>query len=125
VSSAVALEQRWNELAQRRRFALLCAYQLDVFAAESQTGSLPHICGAHSHVLPARNYARFARSVDEALREVLGPNKAATVYVLVSRLSTDTHVPLAQQILMWVTVNLPQHANQILESARTHYVRPA
>lgn len=125
LTAAVALERCWNELARKRRFALLCGYQLDVFAAENQTGTLPHICSSHSHVLPARNYARFARSVDEALREVLGPNKAATVYVLVSRLGADNHVPLAQQILMWVTQNLPLQSSQILDTARAHYVRSA
>jgi MEDS: MEthanogen/methylotroph, DcmR Sensory domain len=123
--TAVEVEQRWNALAAKRRFALLCGYQLDVFEAQSQSETLPHICRTHSHVLPARNYARFARSVDEALREVLGPNKAATVYVLVSRLAADNHVPLAQQILMWVTENLPQQSSQILAVARAHYVRPA
>jgi hypothetical protein len=123
--TAIELEQRWNVLAAKRRFALLCGYQLDVFEAHSQSETLPHICRTHSHVLPARNYARFARSVDEALREVLGPNKAATVYVLVSRMVPDNHVPLAQQILMWVTENLPQQSSQILAVARAHYVRPA
>jgi hypothetical protein len=123
--TAVEVEQRWNALAAKRSFALLCGYQLDVFEAQSQSETLPHICRTHSHVLPARNYARFARSVDEALREVLGPNKAATVYVLVSRMTPDNHVPLAQQILMWVTENLPQQSSQILAVARAHYVRPA
>ena len=68
-----------------RRFSLLCGYRLDVFDPQAQTETLPHICREHSHVLPARNYPRFARAVDNALREVLGPNQAATVYVLVSR----------------------------------------
>jgi hypothetical protein len=123
--AADELEQRWNDLAGRRRFSLLCGYRLDVFEQETQLGIMPDICRSHSHVLPARNYARFARAVDESLREVLGPNKAATVYVLVSRLCVDHHVPLAQQILMWVSENLPKHSGQILASARTHYARPA
>ena len=124
--TAVEVEERWNRLAAKRPFALLCGYQLDVFETQSQSETLPHICATHSHVLPARNYARFARSVDEALREVLGPNKAATVYVLVSRMvGAHNHVPLAQQILMWVTENLPEQSSQILTVARAHYVRPA
>jgi hypothetical protein len=124
-NAADELERRWNDLARQRRFSLLCGYRLDVFEQETQLGILPDICRSHSHVLPARNYARFARAVDEALREVLGPNKAATVYVLVSRMSAESHVPLAQQILMWVSENLPKHSIQILASARAHYVRPA
>ena len=123
--AADELERLWNALAGTRRFSLLCGYRLDVFDIEAQLETLPGICREHSHVLPARNYPRFARAVDEALREVLGPNQAATVYVLVSRVATDNQVPLAQLILMWVSANLPKHSNQILASARTHYVRPA
>ena len=122
---AEELEQCWNDLARRRRFSLLCGYRLDVFEEQAQTEVLPRICRSHSHVLPARNYARFARAVDEALREVLGPNKAATVYVLVSRVTADSQAPLAQSILMWVTENLPQQSAPILAAARAHYARPA
>ena len=125
LETAVALEERWNELAEQRCFALLCGYRLDVFGEESQGETLPQICRSHSHVLPARNYARFARSVDEALREVLGPNRAATVYVLVSRTAPENHVPLAQQILMWVTANLPKQSSEILAVARARYLRQA
>ena len=74
---------------------------------------MPDICREHSHVLPARNYPRFARAVDSALREVLGPNHAATVYVLVSREVGHDQIPLAQSILMWVSDNLPKQSAQI------------
>ncbi len=123
--AADELERLWNELALKRRFSLLCGYRLDVFDPGTQTETLPHICREHSHVLPAQNYPRFARAVDNALREVLGPNQAATVYVLVSREPDHDQVPLAQSILMWVSENLPLQSSQILASARTHYVRPA
>ena len=123
--AADELERLWNALALRRRFSLLCGYRLDVFDLRAQTETLPHICREHSHVLPAPNYPRFARAVDSALREVLGPNRAATVYVLVSREPGHDQVPLAQAILMWVSENLPRESSLILASARTHYVRPA
>ena len=123
--TADELERLWNELARSRPFSLLCGYRLDVFDPRMQTDTLPHICREHSHVLPARNYPRFARSVDSALRQVLGPNHAATVYVLVSREVGHDQVPLAQSILMWVSKNLPTQAEQILASARAHYARPA
>ncbi len=124
-AAADELERLWNAMAEKRRFSLLCGYRLDVFDQQAQIETLPPICREHSHVLPARNYPRFARAVDEALREVLGPNKAATVYVLVSRVATDNQVPLAQLILMWVSENLPKQSQQILAAARAHYVRPA
>ena len=119
------LERLWNELALTRRFSLLCGYRLDVFDGHTQSETLPHICREHSHVLPARNYPRFARAVDDALREVLGPAQAASVYVLVSREAGHDQVPLAQSILMWLSENRPHHSGQILDSARTHYARTA
>jgi hypothetical protein len=123
--AADELEQLWNALARSRRFSLLCGYRLDVFDSRTQIETLPQVCREHSHVLPARNYPRFARAVDNALREVLGPNQAATVYVLVSREAGHDQIPLAQSILMWVSENLPTHSSQILAAARTHYARPA
>ena len=63
-SAADELERLWNAYALKRRFSLLCGYRLDVFDPHAQTEMLPHICREHSHVLPARNYPRFARAVD-------------------------------------------------------------
>lgn len=119
------LERLWNAAADSRQFSLLCGYRLDVFDLEVQSKTLPHICREHSHVLPARNYPRFARAVDSALREVLGPNQAATVYVLASREEQQSQVPLAQLILMWVSANMPRHSSQVLATARTHFARAA
>ncbi len=119
------LEQCWNAAAEARQFSLLCGYRIDVFDEQAQIQTLPHICREHSHVLPARNYPRFARAVDSALRDVLGPNQAATVYVLASREAHNGQVPLAQLILMWVSANMPKHSSRILASARTHYARVA
>ncbi len=124
-AAADQLERLWNAAADSRQFSLLCGYRLDVFDQNAQRETLPHICREHSHVLPARNYPRFARAVDSALREVLGPNQAATVYVLVSREAEQGQVPLAQLILMWVSANMPKHAGQILASAQTHYASVA
>jgi len=125
VDTADELERLWNDVARAHQISLLCGYRLDIFDPQLQLETLPHICREHSHVLPARNYPRFARAVDSALREVLGPNHAATVYVLVSREVGHDQVPLAQSILMWVSANLPTQASEILASARAHYVRPA
>ena len=121
VDGAAELERLWNDLATRQRFSLLCGYRLDVFDVAAQNGSLPHICREHSHVLPARNYPRFARAVDEALREVLGPSQAASVYVVVSRTAAYDQVPLAQSILMWISENMPAQSHRILDAARTRY----
>lgn len=120
--AAIALEEIWRNAALTRRFSLLCGYRIDVFDRESQATTLPWVCELHSHVLPARHYARFAHSVDRALDEVLGSDEASRIYVLMSRQAQDDWVPLAQRILMWVSANRPSLADRILASARAHYV---
>ncbi len=123
-AAADEVERLWNELAESHDFSLLCGYRLDVFDRVAQARILPHVCREHSHVLPARNYPRFARAVDEALREVLGPTEAASVYVRVSREADrgeSGHVPLAQLLLMWVALNRPNQSRQILDAARIRY----
>ncbi len=120
--AAFALEGLWNDLAETIRFRLLCGYRLDLFDVECQAAMLPRVCREHSHVMPARNYPRFARAVDDALREALGSTEAAKVYMRVSRQAgSGERVPLAQLILMWVTENMPRRAEQILSSARRSY----
>jgi KaiC/GvpD/RAD55 family RecA-like ATPase len=119
--AALALEQLWNRLARTRNFSLLCGYQLDVFDRASQAGTLPGICDAHSHVLPALDPARFARAVDLALEEVLGPGEAGKVYVLIGEQIRQHRVPVPQLALMWVSEHMPVLADRILASARAHY----
>jgi hypothetical protein len=119
--AAVELEELWNDLGRRRRFSLLCGYHLDVFDRASQVGPLPDVCRAHSHVLPASDSARLARSVDLALEEVLGPAEAGKVYALVGEQIRRDRVPSPQLVLMWVSANMPALADRILASARRRY----
>ncbi|MGH2745007.1 MAG: MEDS domain-containing protein, partial [Gammaproteobacteria bacterium] len=121
VRAATALEELWHRAARERRFALLCGYCLDVFDRETQSTTLPRVCTLHSHVLPAHRYARFARSVDRALDEELGPREAGHVYMIVGREIQEERMPAAQLILMWISANMPSRAERILASARAHY----
>lgn len=125
LDAALVLEELWERAAERRSFSLLCAYCLDVFDRAAQSQTLPTVCAHHSHVLPAQRYARFARSVDSALDEVLGAREAGRIYMLLGRQIQEERIPAAQLILMWVSRNMPILAERILESARTHYLAKA
>lgn len=120
-AAADELEQLWNLLAQQRRFSLLCGYRLDVFDVGAQAAALPHVCGLHSHVLPASNYARLASALDRALGDVLGSAGAGNVYRAVARERDDVRVPMAQLIMMWLSANRPVLADRVLDAAREHY----
>lgn len=119
--AAVALESLWNDIAETRRFSLLCAYQLDVFDPGAQAGSLPHVCAAHSHVLPAHDADRLARAVDLALVDVLGETEAGNVQLLVAAQIHEDRMPTAQLVLMLVSATMPTVAERVLASARAHY----
>ena len=123
LAAAVALEERWNDLRRRRRFSLLCGYELDAFALATQTGAAPEICRLHSHVLPAHDVERFVRAVDRALLDVLGPQRTRDVYYIVTRPLRERRVPVAQDALRWVAENLPGKANAVLAAARAAYVQ--
>ena len=125
LDAAIALEELWERAAERRSFSLLCGYCLDVFDRAAQSQTLPPVCAHHSHVLPAQRYARFARSVDSALDEVLGSREAGRIYMLLGRQIQEERIPAAQLILMWVSSNMPILAERILDSARTHYLAEA
>jgi len=121
-TGAAELEELWNRLARRRSFSLLCGYRVDVFDRDAQVLVLPAICRSHSHVLPADDPERLEWAVDAALEEALG-HKAGQVYALLGAELRRTQVPLAQLALMWISSQMPRSAEQILESARAHYLQ--
>jgi hypothetical protein len=119
--AAIALEELWNDLARRRNFSLLCGYRMDVFDRATQLGAMPDVCRVHSHVLPVPDPDRLSEAVDRALDEVLGPEDAGKVYLLVGERIREDRVPVSQLVLMWVSANMPGLADRILASARAHY----
>jgi hypothetical protein len=121
-AAAVRLEHLWNELARHRSFALLCAYELDVFDRATQSALLPGVCAGHSHMRPAVDASRFASAVDEALEHTLGRAGAGHVHVMADRAALpDQGVPHAQEALMWVSKHIPAAAERVLASARERY----
>ena len=124
-SAAVALEELWNGLLQKRGLALLCAYQLDVFDLDSQSSALPEIFRTHTHQRPVADTARLAAAVHETLTEVVGPDGAARIYLKVAGDVPRTKLPRAQAVLMWLGSHEPATAQRVLQGARTRYASAA
>jgi hypothetical protein len=122
--SAVELEDLWSALLHSRRFSLLCGYEADLFDLESQAWLLPEICRTHAHVHPSSDPARLHRAVDGALVETLGSH-ASKVYALANGHLADESVPIAERALMWVSAEMPAHAERILARARARYADAA
>jgi hypothetical protein len=119
--AAIALEELWNELANTRSFALLCGYHLDIFEPEVQREALPKVLGAHSHTRTVEEPSRLAAAVDHALTEVVGPVRAARIYLDVAEHVPHGALPRAHAVLNWLSINESSYARAILERARMHY----
>lgn len=50
--AAILLEQYWNELADRYKYALLCGYAVENFLHEAGIAGFRSVCGHHKHALP-------------------------------------------------------------------------
>lgn len=121
-AGAIALEELWNKLAETRRFALLCGYQLDIFDLNVQTSALPEIMRVHTHPRPAADTSRLAAAVDKALAEVLGPFEAGQIYLQVAEHVPRTQLPRAQAVLTWLSHQHTSTAQHVLDRVRTHYI---
>jgi hypothetical protein len=121
--AAVALEALWNRLAERRSFALLCGYHLDIFELGVQREALPEVVAPHSHARIVEEPSRLAAAVDQALAEVLGPARAARIYLDVAERMPRGSLPRAQAVLSWLSSSELPQAYEILQRTRMHYAR--
>lgn len=117
-SAALRLEDFWNELGKLQTFSLLCAYQMDLLDADTYSGGLQSVCRCHSHLIPARDYARFNAAVDQSAREVLDQPLAHMLLKLASSHRPHTEMPLGQATLIWLKHNMPRTADRVLDGVR-------
>ena len=66
---AIRLEELWNELGKKNRFALFCAYPLAGFGEGSHAAPFAGICDCHTRVIPSESYAAIENSA-ERLRAI-------------------------------------------------------
>ena len=56
-TAAIALEELWNDLGEKRDFSLFCAYPMSAFRGDRNGQPFLHVCRAHTRVIPAESYA--------------------------------------------------------------------
>jgi len=115
---AAQLEQFWSDLAREQPFSLLCAYCVDNLQRSVYGGPLECICKAHSHIIPAHDYAGFNSAVGEAALHVLGAPLAAMLATLSRRHKPAAEMPLAQAMLLWLGGNMPHTAEKVMRRVR-------
>ena len=68
-STAIQVEELWNDLQRQIPFTLFCAYPLKAFTGKHQADPLSQVCLTHSRIIPAESYSSLTCS-DEKLRNV-------------------------------------------------------
>jgi hypothetical protein len=116
--AAIRLEEFWNDLAKLQPFSLLCAYYMDNFDAAAYEGPLECVCKVHTHLIPARDYARFNQAVFEAAKDVLDRPLAHMLLSLSERHRPATAMPQGQATLLWLKRNMPRTADKVLAEVR-------
>jgi hypothetical protein len=119
--AAVRLEEHWNELTRLQTFSLLCAYRIDNLDSKAYGGPMERVCKTHTHLIPARDYARFNDAVQTASKEVLDQPLAQMLLSLSASHRPATQMPLGQATLMWLAQNMPRTAERVLEQVRARY----
>lgn len=69
VEAAIRLEDLWNELAKKHKFALLCAYPMKGFCHEDHVDPFQRICAQHSAIIPGEGYSALETEL-ERLRNI-------------------------------------------------------
>jgi hypothetical protein len=115
----IKLEEFWHRLGKLQTFSLLCAYRIDNLDSSAYGGALDCVCEAHTHLIPARDYARFNRAVNEASMEVLDQPLAQMLLSLSATHRPPTHMPLGQATLFWLKKNMPRTADKVLSQVRS------
>lgn len=116
--AAIRLEEFWNDLAALQTFSLFCAYRLDNLDSAAYGGPLECVCKAHTHLIPARDYASFNEAVRKASKAVLDQPLAQMLMSLAANHRTATQMPLGQATLLWLRQNMPRTAERVLARVR-------
>lgn len=120
LAAATTLEKFWNTLLATHRFALFCAYTVDLLRADGQP--LLEMLSTHSHLLPVRTNGELEHAVDRAMTEVLGAQTVASLLPLVrANLMPRLSVPPSEAMVLWLRSNLPPYADAVLSRARAYY----
>ena len=112
--AAVRLKELWNDLARDHDFSLLCAYPMELFQGEEESGAFRRISAAHSHVCASEEYVNVAADSDQFHRATaLLQQKAKALEYEVAR-RRQTELALSQ---------LAAHQERIREDERRRIAR--
>jgi hypothetical protein len=119
--AAIRLEQLWHQLMKSVDFSLFCAYPIDIFGEQFESGLIDALLCAHTHLLSAVPNNDLERAVTRAMREVLYPSLTELCAEVFDRRPLWPTLPRGEGIALWLRSNVPELANEVLARARGYY----
>jgi hypothetical protein len=118
--AALRVERVASEAAQEAGATILCSFLADRFNAADYDG-LHDMCCAHSHVIPAPDYAVNRIAVNRAIAEVVGEMRGSLLQSLSAWKGPGCDQPSSQAILFWLRETLPEHFDAVLARAKAYH----
>jgi hypothetical protein len=115
-------ERLADAAAKKYGATVFCSYQCDGYDAKGYDATLHELCGLHSHLIPAEDYAAHRLAVNQAIAEVVGELKGALLHSLAAWQGLGCHLPASQALLFWLRETMPERFDAVLERAR-HYAK--
>jgi hypothetical protein len=119
-AAATRLEELWNGFLRASDVSLFCAYPIDVFSPDFQSGNVDAVLSAHTHLLPVDIALKDA--LNQALEDVLGVSADDIRNLIESNdRPCSATIPPAESMVLWLRTNLPISGAEILDRARLYY----
>ncbi|HWA38202.1 MAG TPA: MEDS domain-containing protein [Burkholderiales bacterium] len=118
--AAFRVERVAGEAALEAGTTILCSFLGDRFDAAAYDG-LHAMCCAHSHVIPAADYAANRLAVNRAIADVVGELRGSLLQSLSLWKGPACDQPSSQAILFWLRETLPERFDAVLARARAHH----
>ncbi|HEY2630600.1 MAG TPA: MEDS domain-containing protein [Usitatibacter sp.] len=119
------LEQFFDQVAHEERVAIFCSFLMDKFDPAIYDEAFGHVCGTHSHVIPADDYEVHRDTVNRAVSDVVGEIRGPLLHKLCCWQGTCTAMPTSQALLLWVREHIPSQFESVLARAREIELAPA
>jgi len=92
IASALALEDLWNDLGDRRAFELLCAYPMSAFEDPDSAAAFHRVCEQHTSVIPSESYSLLTDESERARVVARLQQETAALHAEVLRLREQREV---------------------------------
>jgi hypothetical protein len=115
-------ERLADAAAKKYGATVFCSYLCDGYDAKGYDATLHELCGLHSHLIPAEDYAAHRLAVNQAIAEVVGELKGALLHSLATWQGLGCHLPASQALLFWLRESMPDQFDAVLARAR-HYAK--